>query len=239
MEYRNPGAVIEETIRVRLLKEAFRNYGQSEVLIDLGCGPRPYFHLYKDYFSRTIAIEHPDTDFPKKNIDIFCSAVNIPLPDHSANAVLCTEMLHDIAEPELVLKEISRLLKPGGILILTTPFMVPVVDGDIDHYRYTRTGIRFLVHKAGMKVRNTEAVSDIFGVMTTLYVKPWLRFWNVLSKKTKLKGLYSTWNPFFWLTAILPQVFYMVLSEIPGFRQLFRKFSYGCIGYFTIAVKPE
>lgn len=237
MEYRNPGAVIEETIRVRMLKTTFGVIGKKQVLIDLGCGRRPYYDLYKPHFERTIGIEHPDTDFPKENIDIFCTADAVPLENGIADVILCTEVLHDIAEPDTVLREINRLLKPGGILILTTPFLVPVVDGKIDHYRYTRNGLTYIIHKSGMKVRSVEPVSDIFGVMTTLYVKPWLRIWNVIAKKTGWKGFYSVYNPLMWITAIFPQTFYLVLSDLPVFRQLFRKFNYGSIGYYTIAEK--
>jgi SAM-dependent methyltransferase len=188
MEYRNPGAVIEETIRVRMLKDTFGILGKKQLLIDLGCGPRPYYNLYKSYYERTIGIEHPDTIFPKSNIDIFCTAESVPLESETADVILCTEVLHDIAEPQKVLREINRLLKPGGVLILTTPFLVPIVDGKIDHYRYTKTGLTYLISKSGMKVESVVPVSDIFGALTTLYVKPWLRIWNVIQKKPAGKG---------------------------------------------------
>jgi hypothetical protein len=57
------------------------------------------------------------------------------------------------------------------------------------------------------------------------------------SKKTGWKGFYSVANPLMWITAILPQTFYLILTDLPVFRQLFRKFNYGSIGYFTIAKK--
>lgn len=55
-------------------------------------------------------------------IDIVCDISKIPEPDQSFDAILCTEVLEHLPEPVLALKEFSRLLRPGGKLILTAPF---------------------------------------------------------------------------------------------------------------------
>jgi len=56
------------------------------------------------------------------NIDIICDITAIPEPDSSFDAILCSEVLEHIPEPEKALDEFTRLLKLGGILILTAPF---------------------------------------------------------------------------------------------------------------------
>lgn len=55
-------------------------------------------------------------------IDIVCDISNIPEPNQSFDAVLCTEVLEHLPEPILALREFSRLLRPGGRLVLTAPF---------------------------------------------------------------------------------------------------------------------
>ena len=55
-------------------------------------------------------------------IDIVSDISNIPEPDQSFDAILCTEVLEHLPEPVLALKEFRRLLRPGGQLILTAPF---------------------------------------------------------------------------------------------------------------------
>jgi ubiquinone/menaquinone biosynthesis C-methylase UbiE len=55
-------------------------------------------------------------------IDIVSDILSIPMPDESFDVVLCTEVLEHLPEPALALKEFSRLLKRGGVLILTAPF---------------------------------------------------------------------------------------------------------------------
>ncbi len=55
-------------------------------------------------------------------IDIVCDIVDIPEPNASFDAILCSEVFEHLPAPHLALSEFIRLLKPGGILILTAPF---------------------------------------------------------------------------------------------------------------------
>ena len=54
-------------------------------------------------------------------VDFVCDITAIPLPDASLDAILCTEVLEHVLDPMAVIKEFSRLLKPGGKLWLTAP----------------------------------------------------------------------------------------------------------------------
>ncbi|MDW8206034.1 MAG: methyltransferase domain-containing protein [Cytophagales bacterium] len=57
-----------------------------------------------------------------KGIDIISDITNIPEPDASFDAILCTEVLEHVPHPILALQELARLLKPMGHLIITAPF---------------------------------------------------------------------------------------------------------------------
>jgi SAM-dependent methyltransferase len=239
MRLTNPGAVIENTLRDQILGKYFRSGIKKDLLLDLGCGPRPYYALYAPYFSKTLGADLPDSPFPKENIDIYCSATEIPLDKNSVDAVLSTEVMHDMPEPRLMLKEIHRILKPGGALILTTPFVVPTVDGAYDHYRYTEQGLRYLLTAENFEIKSITPVADVIGAAITLSIKPWLRMWNQLAKALHLKIIYTGWNPLFLITVLFPQAIYLWLTRIPFIRHFFGKFSYGAIGFVTVAVKKE
>lgn len=55
-------------------------------------------------------------------IDIVSDITGIPQPDASFDVVLCTEVLEHVPDPVAALRELSRLVRPGGRIILTTPF---------------------------------------------------------------------------------------------------------------------
>lgn len=237
MIWTNPGAIIENSIRSSQLTAFFQNHGNKECLLDLGCGPRPYYSIYQPYFNKTIGADLADSPFPKKQIDIYCGATDVPLPDESVDVIVCTEVLHDLPEPELFFLEVKRLLKTRGILIMTSPFVVPIVDGKYDHYRYTKHGLQYQIEKAGLKVISIEEVSDLFGTIITLSIKPILKVFNSLSKMLRFKAFYSVYNPLLFLLAVLPQLLYLFLAKFPPTKWIFKRFRYGPIGYVSIALK--
>lgn len=55
-------------------------------------------------------------------IDLVSDITAIPAPDSSFDAILCSEVLEHVPEPTHALDEFARLLKPGGVVILTAPF---------------------------------------------------------------------------------------------------------------------
>lgn len=55
-------------------------------------------------------------------VDIVCDIINMPLENNSIDVILCSEVFEHLKNPILALKEFSRILKPGGKLLLTAPF---------------------------------------------------------------------------------------------------------------------
>lgn len=239
MRLENPGAVIENTLRSNMLRQFLKEHGGGPVLLDLGCGTRPYRSIYQPYFEKTIGAELPGTPFPHAGIDLFCTATSVPLPDCSVDFILCTEVLHDLPEPDLFFHEVRRLLKPGGVLLLTSPFVVPIVDGSYDHYRYTEHGLRYRIGKSGLTAESIVPVGDIFASALTLSIKPALKAINSICKFIRLPDAYSSFNPLIFLFAVAPQLIYLALYRTPGFRTLFTRFNYGPLGYVSIVRKPS
>lgn len=64
---------------------------------------------------------HPGA-WDTSRIDLVCDITAISEPDGSFDAILCSEVLEHIPEPTRALDEFARLLRPGGVLILTAPF---------------------------------------------------------------------------------------------------------------------
>jgi ubiquinone/menaquinone biosynthesis C-methylase UbiE len=238
MQFANPGAVIENTIRKNLLKTIFSEIGQSGTLLDLGCGTRPFYEYYAPHFEKTIGADLAESPFPKKQIDIYCPATDVPLPTGSIDVILCTEVLQDIAEPSELIIESFRLLKPGGKLILTCPFMVPIADGVYDHYRFTRYGLNYQLTKGGFTVLDIIPESDAFGAAITMQLKPILKFWNILAKLSGINAIYRWYNPLFFISVLAPQLLYLFTAKLPLFKQFYRRFNYGAIGYVSVSVKP-
>jgi len=85
-------------------------------LVDIGCGSKPYMK----YFSNID--EYIGVDL-SNGADIVANAKSLPIASNSVDAVLCNQVIEHDAEPNKILKEISRILKRDGILILSAPQM--------------------------------------------------------------------------------------------------------------------
>jgi len=105
-------------------KQASRVPAGSSVL-DVGAGSCPYRPLFKHCRYKTQdfqGLKDDQLNFGSYGqIDYICDATDIPVPDASFDVILCTEVLEHVPEPIRVLKEIARILKQGGRLIMTAP----------------------------------------------------------------------------------------------------------------------
>jgi SAM-dependent methyltransferase len=69
------------------------------------------------------------------------------LQDESFDIIVCTEVLEHTLDPFSVIQEIFRLLKPSGVLLLSTPFNFRIHGPLPDCWRFTEHGLRELLKK--------------------------------------------------------------------------------------------
>jgi SAM-dependent methyltransferase len=134
---------------LRLLPEL-----QGEVL-DVGCGSKPYRSLVAA--TRYVGLDY---DTPLRRAagvaDVYYDGGIFPLPDADFDGALCTQVLEHVFTPEAFLNEINRVLRPGGVLVLTVPFVWDEHEQPHDFGRYSSFGLRALLERAGFEVVTLE-----------------------------------------------------------------------------------
>ena len=109
-------------------------------LLDVGCGEMPFrFALHPDVRYSGIDVEEAlafgmTADSAIRGFD----GRNIPYPDDHFDNILCTEVIEHAADPDQLAREMRRVLKPGGTLVLTVPFSARVHHAPYDFNRFTR-----------------------------------------------------------------------------------------------------
>ncbi len=93
---------------------------------------------------------------PFPNFDI---CLNV-LPEQF-DVILMDQVLEHVTEPDEALKNCNRMLKDGGYLWISVPFMYPYHPGPLDCWRFSKTGLRILLTKAGFKCE--ESSIDAWG----------------------------------------------------------------------------
>lgn len=123
------------------------------VVLDLGCGQRrPESILNSECQYISLDYYQTSIEWYGSKPHIFGDAQKLPLKAESVDCVLLLDVLEHLPEPRHCLKEILRVLRPGGCLILEVPFMYPVHDAPLDFHRWTCYGLRNLTLSCGFLV---------------------------------------------------------------------------------------
>ena len=174
-------------IRRGLLK-AFKTLA-SEVsggrLLDYGCGRKPYATLFDVGEYVGIDIEVSGHNHGSSRVDYYFDGTNIPFCDEYFDNVFSSEVFEHVFDIDVALDEINRVLKPGGKLLFSCPFVWNEHEQPYDYARYTSFALQHLLEKHGFKlvklIKTTTFIETIFQVFT-LYL-----FENCLPKNKFLK----------------------------------------------------
>jgi SAM-dependent methyltransferase len=130
-------------------------------ILDVGCGQKPYADLFR--FSEYIGLEldSPENRRTKK-ADVFYNGSSFPFQDREFDSVVANEVFEHVFNPTDFLREINRVLKPGGMLLLTVPFVWDEHEQPNDYARYSSFGLASIVKQSGFKViERRKSINDI------------------------------------------------------------------------------
>jgi len=146
----------------RFVEEIAGSMAAGQTVIDAGAGECQYKPLFSHakYLAVDLCVGDDQWDF--SGIDINAPLHDIPLPDKTADVVLCTEVLEHVPNPHQVIAELSRLMKTGAALYVTVPFSGREHQIPYDFFRYTQYGLRHLFEQAGLEVEYIRPVRGDF-----------------------------------------------------------------------------
>jgi len=114
------------------------------LVLDVGCGHKPYRECFGHV--RYVGMDRSSAD---SSPDFLGDACRIPVRAGVVDIVFATQVIEHVPEPHQMLKEFKRVLKPGGILILSGPMFWPLHEEPYDFYRFTKHGFARLLGDAG------------------------------------------------------------------------------------------
>ena len=196
---------------------------QGKVL-DIGCGNKPYRPLL---FSPPSRVENYVGLDVRNGIyqqpDVEWNGRTMPFDDNSFDCALATEVFEHCPDPELVMKEAVRVLKPGGFLFFTVPFIWVLHEIPHDEYRYTPFSLERHLRNAGFGQIQLKALGGMDASLA------------------QVLGLWIGYRPIaYWKRWILSRLVVPVVRFLLAHDQLPQRFDNSVMitGLSGTAVKP-
>ncbi len=147
----------------REIIEYTKHYVSGKTL-DFGAGTAKYQYLIRPHTG-----EYKTFDMVAgKNIDIVGDVLNPPFESGEFDTVISTQVLEHVEKPWVMVNQIGRILKTGGICIITAPFIVPFHADPYDFFRYTETGLTSLFKNENFEIIESGTYGKSFGVLSEM-----------------------------------------------------------------------
>jgi SAM-dependent methyltransferase len=141
-------------------------------LLDLGCGKVPLYLVYGELVSETTCVDWSDSVHGSQHVDKACDLSEpLPFADASFDTILLSDVLEHLPEPEALWREMARVLRPGGTILVSVPFLYWLHETPHDFYRYTEFALRRFVERAGLELRHVEPLGGALEVLVDISAK--------------------------------------------------------------------
>ena len=163
-----------------LLKQQVKkqsHYIKGKVL-DVGAGD---FSRYESLFNCKEYIKM-DTE-KNNNIDLIGRAENMPFEDGRFDSIVCTQVFEHLDQPFKVAEEIRRVLKKGGICLLTVPQVNELHAEPVDYFRYTKYGIKKVFSRVGFELIDYHRMGGFFTLKAQLNIRYLIDRFNLYDHK--------------------------------------------------------
>jgi SAM-dependent methyltransferase len=167
----HPLYILRKNIYRRMVKFAPMLSGK---LMDFGCGSKPYKALFTN-ISAYIGVDYDGEGHKHddEQIDVYYDGHTIPFADNTFDSILTNEVLEHVFNLENIIGELHRVLKPGGKILITTPFAWMEHEAPVDFGRYTSFGMKALMERNGFEIITMEKTTNYLQTQTQLRNTYW------------------------------------------------------------------
>ena len=188
-------------------------------VLDFGCGSKPYENLFvhsDEYIGCDVQVSghnHQDS-----KIDYFFDGKKLPFMDGRFETVVSFEVFEHVFNLPGILKEINRVTKKSGMLLISIPFAYGEHEAPYDFARYTSFGITDILKESGFKVIEYKKTTTHFLAICQLFISYLVQ--NIDKKKNKYYYIFQVLLIFpltvmaYALNSILPKNYDLFCSSV-------------------------
>lgn len=132
-------------------------------VIDLGCGKIPFRNSILPLVTKYDTL---DIKPSSAEVTFIADIQDMNMIDaDSYDSAICLEVLEHVPDPVKAISEIKRILKPGGVVIISVPHLSRLHDLPNDYFRFTINGISCLLEQQGFQISETKIKGGLFSFL--------------------------------------------------------------------------
>jgi SAM-dependent methyltransferase len=144
--------------------EAFAaSLAPGALVLDAGAGDQVYRPKFQRQEYESADFEQVDKPYAKSTY--VCDITQIPVEDGRFDAVLFSQVMEHLPEPRLAIRELRRVLKPGGKLFYSAPLFYEEHEVPYDYFRYTQFAIRMMFEEAEFSIERLDWLEGYLGTL--------------------------------------------------------------------------
>jgi SAM-dependent methyltransferase len=155
-------------------ERASEDFGRYR-LLDVGCGEKPYAALFAPYVSEHVGLDTA----PHAHADLVGPIESIPAEDGAFDVVLCVQVLEHVDDPAQGVRELHRVTRPGGRVLLSTHGAMVYHPNPNDLWRWTHEGLGRLFAESGdwgsVTVTSGAGTASSLAMLNAIYLEHVLR----------------------------------------------------------------
>lgn len=169
------GSLLPEWLRRRLMVvesvierevAAFSgNLPPGSRVLDAGAGEGRYRDWFRHCRYAGVDLGIGDTRWNYAGLDALADLTRLPFRDGTFDAMVNIVVLEHTRQPDRVMAELARTLRPGGRLLLVVPQLWEVHQQPNDYFRFTRYGLEWLLDQAGLTPVRLDPVGGYFTLL--------------------------------------------------------------------------
>lgn len=215
------------------------------MLLDVGVSEGPYRELFGPAVDHYVGLEYPPAILDKQPemwemlprvkqlVQVFGDGAKLPVRTGSVDTVLSTEVLEHVPHPRVMVAEMARVLRPGGRMLVTVPFIQPLHELPSDYYRFTPSSLAKFAEEAGLRVESITPRGNFASANGAMLSQWLLRSVGASKRQTDGSVILSPWRSVLLLpiTALI-QVMFHLASFVTNDQAV-------CQGYALVATKDD
>jgi len=177
----SPTYAVRAPLAAWLREEAARRPNPYRVL-DVGCGVKPYYPFFEPYASAYVGVdvvENPAADLQG-------AVESLPVADASFDLVLCIQVLEHADDPARAVRELRRVVAPGGVVLASTHGVQVYHPAPVDLWRWTHAGLDRLFREnadwSSLSVRPSSGTTACLGMLVAIYA-------DLLARRARVPAL--------------------------------------------------